>query len=158
MKANNIQAGHEVTGPQKYVTSYRTWLFSGGWPRFDGWPAKNVHTDPEFALACGLPARGASAATVIAYLSEMMVDLFGEEWLSTGRIELKFLKLIEIDDRIVARGTVTALHDDGSADMELWCENQRGEKVCAGVGRASAVVPAETGTHSPNPGLRPAPE
>ena len=81
MKATDIQAGHEVTGPGKYVTSYRTWLFSGGWPRFDGWPAKNVHTDLEFARACGLPVRGASAATAIAYLSEMMVDLFGEEWL-----------------------------------------------------------------------------
>ena len=158
MKASDIQAGHEVTAPQKYVTSFRTWLFSGGWPRFDGWPAKNVHTDLEFARACGLPARGASAATVIAYLSEMMVDLFGEEWLSTGRIELKFLRLIEVDDRIAARGTVTSVNDDGSADMKLWCENQRGEKVCAGTGRASAVVPARARTHSPNPGLRPAPE
>ena len=137
MKVNNIQAGHEITGPPKYVTSYRTWLFSGGWPRFDVWPAKNVHTDLEFARASGLPARGASAATVIAYLSEMMVDLFGEEWLAAGRLELKFLRLIEVDDHIVARGAVTSVHDDGSIDVELWCENQRGEKVCAGTGRAT---------------------
>ena len=137
MKATDIQAGHEVTGPGKFVTSYRTWLFSGGWPRFDGWPAKNVHTDLEFARTSGLPARGASAATAIAYLSEMMVDLFGEEWLSRGGLELKFLRLIEVDDRIVARGIVTSVHDDGSIDMELWCENQRGEKVCAGTGRAT---------------------
>ena len=137
MKPTEIQAEHAVTGPGKYVTSYRTWLFSGGWPRFEGWPAKNVHTDLEFARACGLPARGASAATVIAYLSEIMVDLFGEEWLSRGRLELKFLRLIEVDDRIVARGVVRSIDDGGSIDLDVWCENQRGEKVCAGTGRST---------------------
>ena len=140
MSMTDIKPGHEVTGPGKYVTSYRTWLFSGGWPRSDDWPAKNVHTDLDFARACGLPARGASAATVIAYLSEMIVDLFGEQWLSTGRLELKFLRLVEVDDRIVARGRVTSVRDDGSADIELWCENQRGERVCAGTGKAFAGV------------------
>ena len=75
----------------------------------------------------------------------MMVDLFGEEWLSTGRLELKFLRLIEVDDRIVAHGTVTSLHDDGSVDVELWCENQRGERVCAGTGRASAGTQSSRG-------------
>ena len=140
MSMTDIKPGHEVTGPEKYVTSYRTWLFSGGWPRSDGWPAKNVHTDLEFARACGLPARGASAATIIAYLSEAMVDLFGEEWLSTGRLELKFLRLVGVDDRIAARGIVTSVHDDGSVDMELWCENQRGERVCTGTGKAFTGV------------------
>ena len=78
----------------------------------------------------------------------MMVDLFGEEWLSTGSLELKFLRLIEVDDRIVTRGTVTSVHGDGSVDVELWCENQRGERVCAGTGRASAVAPVSAGTES----------
>ena len=46
--------GSEAAGPPKTMTSYRTWLFSGGWPRFDGWPAKNVHTD-----LAALPSRAA---------------------------------------------------------------------------------------------------
>lgn len=133
----HIQPGLAVTGPSKHVTSYRTWLFSGGWPRFEGWPAKNVHTDLEFALACGLPVRGASGATLQAYLAELMVDLFGEDWLTRGRLDLKFVRLVGIDDRIVAHGAVTSRQQDGSVELDLWCQNQRGEKVCAGTGRIS---------------------
>ena len=138
MKATeHIQPGLAVTGPSKHVTSYRTCLFSGGWPRFEGWPAKNVHTDLEFALACGLPVRVASGATLQAYLAELMVDLFGEDWLTRGRLDLKFVRLVDIDDRIVAHGAVTSRQQDGSVELDLWCQNQRSEKVCAGTGRIS---------------------
>ena len=129
-----ITPGLEVIGSPKHVTSYRTWLFSGGWPRFDGWPAKNVHTDLEFAQASGLPARGASGAMLQAYLAELMVNLFGERWLAKGRLNLKFVRLVEIDDQIVAHGTVMSRGDDGDVEMELWCENQRGDVVCTGIG------------------------
>ena len=131
---SDIQPGHAVSGPPKYITSYRTWLFSGGWPRFDGWPAKNVHTDLEFARACGLPARGASGAMLQAYLAELMVELFGEGWLARGRLDLKFVRLVEVDDQIVARGTVSSRGEDGAVEIDLWCENQRGDKVCTGNG------------------------
>ncbi len=127
-----VRPGHEAAGPSKYVTSYRTWLFSGGWPRFEGWPARNVHTDLEVARACALPARGASGAMLIGYLAEMMVDLFGEEWLAAGRLDLKFLRLVEVDDRVAARGVVASTH--AAAEVNLWCENQRGEQVCTGTG------------------------
>ena len=70
--------GYEVAGPPKKMTSYRTWLFSGGWPRFDGWPAKNVHTDLASAQQSGLPTRAASGAMMQGYLCELMIDLFGE--------------------------------------------------------------------------------
>ncbi|MDA1347873.1 MAG: MaoC family dehydratase [Chloroflexi bacterium] len=133
--SEHIQPGLAVSGPSKHVTSYRTWLFSGGWPRFEGWPAKNVHTDLEFALACGLPVRGASGAMLQAYLAELIVDLFGEDWLTRGRLDLKFVRLVDIDDRIVAHGVVTSRQQDGSVELDLWCQNQRGEKVCAGTGR-----------------------
>jgi len=73
--------GFEFRGTMKTVTSFRTWLFSGGWPPFDGWPARNVHTDAEFAKRCGLPGRAASGAMFQGYLTELMISLFGEEWL-----------------------------------------------------------------------------
>ena len=69
-----------------------------------------------------------------AYLAELMVDLFGEPWLAKGRLDLKFVRLVEVDDRIVARGTVTSRDDDGFVEIELWCENQHGDMVCTGTG------------------------
>ena len=135
LATKEVQTEDEVIGPSKYVTSYRTWLFSGGWPRSEGWPAKNVHADLELAQDCGLATRVASAAMLQAYLAELMVDLFGESWLSWGRLELKFVRPVEIDDRIVAHGVVTSKEVDGAVYLDLWCENQRGEKVCTGTGK-----------------------
>ena len=140
MVAKDIQPGDDVTGPSKHVTSYRTWLFSGGWPRFEGWPNKDVHTDLEFAQARGLPTRVASGAMLEAYLAELMVDLFGESWLGRGRLDLKFVRPVEVDDRIVAHGMVKSKQRDGAVHLDLRCENQHGEVVCAGTGKGWTSV------------------
>ena len=132
-----VEKGFEASGRLKTVTSLRTWLFSGGWPMADDWPAKNVHTDLEFARSCGLPSRGASGAMLMGYLTELLVDLFGEQWLTKGTLSLKFVRIVEIGDEIVARASVVSRREDGPRvgfDMELWCENQRGEKVAVGSG------------------------
>lgn len=139
---HTTDAGHEAVGPAKTMTSYKTWLFSGGWPRFDGWPAKNIHTDLEAARSCGLPTRAASGAMMQGYICELMVGLFGEEWLSRGRLGLKFIRIVDIGDRITARARVMSKHIEAAGtrfDMEVWCENQRGEKVVVGTGTGWAT-------------------
>ena len=131
---------HEVVGKTKTTTSYRMWLFSGGWPRFEGWPAKNIHTDLGFATSCGFPTRGASGAMMVGYLTELMVDLFGEDWLrqqSSPNLSLKFIRVVDVDDKITARASVTSKREEGSGvlfDMDVWCENQNGDKVVVGTG------------------------
>lgn len=130
-------AGFEAAGSAKTVTSYRTWQFSGGWPPGDGWPAKNIHTDLEFARACGLPVRAASGAMPLGYLADLMADLFGDGWLSRGRIEAKFVRLVGVDDTIMARAHVRSIErerDGTRFELDLWCENQSGEKVVVGSG------------------------
>ena len=86
-----LEIGFRATGPTKTATPYLTRLFSGGWPRTADWPAKNVHTDEEFAKATGLSGRNASGAMMQGYLAELMVDMFGEGWLSGGTFSLKFV-------------------------------------------------------------------
>ena len=136
----DAKEGYEVSGKTKTTTSYRMWLFSGGWPRFEGWPAKNVHTDLEFAQACGFPTKGASGAMPVGYLTELMVDLFGENWLRQGdppNLNLKFIRVMDVDDKITARARVASKHEEESGvrfDMDLWCENQDGDKVVVGTG------------------------
>ena len=129
--------GYEVAGAPKKMTSYRTWLFSGGWPRFDGWPAKNVHTDLASAQQSGLPTRAASGAMMQGYLYELMIDLFGERWLERGQLSLKFIRIVDVGDTITARARVSARRPEAGAtriDLEVWCENQRGEHVVVGSG------------------------
>ena len=133
--------GHTVTGRTKKVTSYRTWLFSGGWPRFDGWPAKNVHTDLAAAQASGLPTRAASGAMCLGYLTELLVDLFGEQWLRHGELTSKFIGIVDAGDDIVSKATVTSVEETGSGvqiSLDVSCENQDGTQVV--VGTASGKV------------------
>lgn len=129
--------GSEVAGPPKTMTSYRTWLFSGGWPRFDGWPAKNVHTDLAAAQQSGLPTRAASGAMMQGYLYGLMIDLFGADWLEQGQLSLKFIRIVDVGDTITARASVFARQREADAtrfDLQVWCENQRGEHVVVGTG------------------------
>ena len=131
----DVAPGHQASGKPKKVTSYRTWLFSGGWPRFDGWPAKNIHTDLDAARECGVPKRAASGAMMQGYLAELMVDTVGEEWLRLGVLDLKFTGIVDVDDTVTSRLAVTGKAEEGSmmrVDMDVWCENQRGEKVVVG--------------------------
>ena len=135
--------GHQITGRTKTVTSLRTWLFSGGWPPHDGWPAKNIHTDLEFARSCGLEARNAAGAMMEGYVSELMIDMFGHGWFSSGSYKIKFIHTVDIGDMITPRARITARRADGNAmtfEVELWCENQNGDKVAVGSGSGQIQV------------------
>ncbi|MYB76909.1 MAG: MaoC family dehydratase [Chloroflexi bacterium] len=132
---HNTPVGHTVTGRTKKVTSYRTWLFSGGWLRFDGWPAKNVHTDLAAARRSGLPTRAASGAMCLGYLTELLVDLFGEAWLSHGELTSKFIGIVDAGDDIVSKATVTNVEKTKSGVrifLDVLCENQDGTPVVVG--------------------------
>ena len=83
-------------------------------------PGVNIHTDSEFARKCGLPHRFASGAMFEGLLASRLADKY-DNWFQAGRMELKFIQGIDIGDEIN-----TFIDDD------IWCENQRGEKVIIG--------------------------
>ena len=132
---HDTPVGHTATGRVKKVTSYRTWLFSGGWPRFDGWPAKNVHTDLAAAQQSGLPTRAASGAMCLGYLTELLVDLFGEQWLSGGELTSKFIGIVDAGDDVTCTARVTAREETDTGvrfTLDVRCENQDGAPVVVG--------------------------
>lgn len=127
--------GQEFSGRLKTVTEERVYAFSGGFPRGPGWPRKNIHTDLEFARSCGLPTRAASGAMFEGYLTELMIDLFGEEWLRHGKMSLTFIAIVDPGDTLVPTAVVRSSQPEGSAIrfvMDVWCDNQRDEKVVVG--------------------------
>ena len=134
------EVGCEAAGPVKIVTSLRTWLFSGGWPPGEQWPAKNIHTDLEFALECNLPGRNAAGAMMEGYVCELMVGMFGPAWLTSGSYSVKFIRTVDIGDRVTARARITARRPRAGRvefEADLWCENQRGDRVMVGSGAGS---------------------
>ena len=128
----------EFTGNVKTVTSWRTWLFSGGWPpETTNWPAKNIHTDLEFARSCGVQTLIASGNMAVGYLTEFLIDLFGEIWFREGKMSLNFVGPIKLGEKLRSKAVVQSkvVEDSGvRLVVETWCENQHGDKLVVGTG------------------------
>jgi HD-like signal output (HDOD) protein len=70
-----------------------------------------------------------------------MIDLFGVAWLSHGTMDVRFVGLTNVEDIVVPKAVVKSkeVHDNQTEYlMEVWVENQRGEKVL--VGTATGVA------------------
>ena len=137
----DTQERSQFSGKPKKITEERVYAFSGGFPKGAGWPQKNIHTDLEFAKRCGLPARNASGSMFESYLTELMIDLFGESWLREGKLELVFIRMVVIGDTLLPKAVVQSKRMEHSGTgfvLEVWCENQHGDKVV--VGTATGLV------------------
>ena len=135
------QIDSEFQGSLKTVTEERVYAFSGGFPKGKDWPKKTIHTDLEFARSCGLPSQAASGAMFEGYLTELMIDLFGYDWLTYGKMSLKFIAIVDVNDTILPKAIVQskqAQNSDVIFTMDVWCENQHGNKVV--VGTATGTV------------------
>ena len=122
------EKGKEFLGPTKNPTFDRTRAFSG-------WPKKNVHTDVDFAKSCGFPAPVASGAMLQGYISEMMLGLFGDEWLYHGKMSVTFVKPVFAGDTVSIRAKVISKTNKDSKtrfELNVWGYNQHGEKVFVG--------------------------
>ena len=131
----DTKIGAEIAGKRKTISEARVLAFSGGRFGAPGWPAKNIHTDLEFAKSCGLQTRSVSGTQYMGYLIELMVDLFGESWLSHGKMDLKFIAILDVEDSLISKAVVTSKEPEGTGTrfvLDMWCENQRGEKVAVG--------------------------
>ena len=103
--------------------------------KFSAWHGKTIHVDEELALQVGLPGPIAEGLMSYAYLMEVMLSFFGESWLRGGVLSVNFLGYVLPGDTITARAVVMSRETEESRDrigLQVWCENQRGEKVVAG--------------------------
>ena len=95
-----------------------------------------LHTDPAFAREMGFAGPIAVGLMSCAYLSELLTRAFGAAWLAGGNLSVTFVKPVLAGDTVTARGRVRdrTPRPDGGADVtiELWCENQQGERTAVG--------------------------
>jgi len=130
----NMEIGQELPPVRKEVTFENMRLFSM-------WSNLNIHTDWEAAKKAGLPAPIAQGLMSHAYLSEMLTQFFGKNWLQGGKLEVKFINYTLPGDVITARGVVREkMEEDGAVRLqcEVWCESLSRDKTV--VGTASALV------------------
>jgi acyl dehydratase len=103
---------------------------------FSGFPETNsVHTSREFAVGKGLPNAVAQGLQTYAYMCEWLVEAFGRDWFTGGRLAVSFLGLVLPGDRVTVRAEpveAEAVGEGTRLTLSIWCENHRGEKVAAG--------------------------
>ena len=139
MDTKNLDIGYQIPPVSYEVTQEKINTFSRF--VFEGQDLKNIHTDDEAARKAGLPAAVAQGRYPIAFISEEMLKLFGEKWFRGGKLSVDIKKPIFGGDIVTVGGVVTEKMAEGDATrlvLEVWLENQKGDKVTAG--KASGLV------------------
>ncbi len=96
-----------------------------------------LHTDPEFAATTQFGGTIAHGMLVLAYLSEMLTAAFGDAWLSSGRLKVRFRAPARPGDTVTAAGRVTRV-GAGRTICVVECRNQRGESLVSGEAEVGA--------------------
>ncbi len=132
--SRETEVGFELESVTKKMTLDKTRIWCG-WPR-----VKNWHDDYVAAQKAGFPKPLIMGAQNAQHMEGLLHKFFGEGYLG-GRLSTTFIKPVFVDDEITFKGIVTEKVAEGNAIrllLDVWCDNQRGEKVI--IGTASGLV------------------
>ena len=105
---------------------------------------RNIHTDDEVARVAGLPAAIAAGVQFMSYIFEMLYQRFGFDSVPGTVLDVRIRAPVFAGDTVTARGRLrgtSAEHGETRMELEVWCENQRRERVVEG----TAKVPLSRG-------------
>jgi acyl dehydratase len=100
-----------------------------------------IHQDDEFARAAGMGGVFAHGMLSMGFVAQALTD-----WAGAGRVTklgVRFAGLVRLKDVVTCRGRVvgkSSKDDRHLIELEVWAENQRGEKVVSG--RATVALPS----------------
>ena len=102
-----------------------------------------IHIDTDFARAAGMPDVFAHGMLSMGFVAQSVTDWFGVG--TVRKLGVRFAALVRLGDVVTCRGKVIAKRPgkDGDGpylvDLELWAENQKGEKVITGKATAALI-------------------
>jgi acyl dehydratase len=106
-------------------------------------PRMNIHTDDEAARKAGFRAPIAGGEQTYAVMANFILDSFGIDFLRGGRLEAALVKPVFYGDTLTMHARVVEA-DTPQLTVEVWTENQRGERVLIG----TAGVPKQSVSES----------
>ena len=94
-----------------------------------------IHIDAEYARKTPLGGTVAHGMLILACVSQMMTNAFGRDWLSGGKLNVRFRAPARPGDVITISGSIHHIEKDDGHQMigcDLLCSNQNGEPVITG--------------------------
>jgi 3-hydroxybutyryl-CoA dehydratase len=130
LKISELKAGLELPGFQKPVIQDEINLYARASHDFNP-----IHIDPEFAEKTAAGGTIAHGMLVLAYISRMMTEAFGKNWLNGGRFNVRFKAPARPGDILTIQGKVARVQNVDlitAVNCEVLCANQKGQVVITG--------------------------
>jgi 3-hydroxybutyryl-CoA dehydratase len=90
-----------------------------------------IHIDEAFARTTPMGGTIAHGMLVLSFISEMMTAAFGERWLASGSLDVRFRAPARPGDSVTARSTQQE-PKDGRLRYAVECVSQTGEALITG--------------------------
>jgi 3-hydroxybutyryl-CoA dehydratase len=90
-----------------------------------------IHIDDAFAKTTVMGGTIAHGMLVLSFISEMMAATFGEQWLASGSLDVRFRAPARPGDTVTARATQQE-PKDGRLRYAVECVSQNGEVLITG--------------------------
>ena len=97
-----------------------------------------IHVDEAFARTTPFGGTIAHGMLVLALIAEMMHAAYGERWLTSGKLKVRFKAPTRPGDTVTASAAASK-QADGTAEYAVQCANQRGEVLIEGRATVSAA-------------------
>ncbi len=127
---NDLREGSDLPGIKKDIKQERVNQYAEASGDFNP-----IHLDEEFARNTPAGGRIAHGMLILAYASEMMTDAFDRNWLTGGKLNVRFKIPARPGDTITVSGKVTKLEKNEENTLiycAILCTNQDGETVITG--------------------------
>jgi acyl dehydratase len=124
--------GDEIPPLVRPITLAMCEAFSG--------PHRNYHNDRDMARMLGFPDIVVQGMMAVCFVSELLTRAFGAGWHAGGKLDVRLVNVVWVEDAITARGKVREVLREGRRErvhLDVWCEKGDGTK--AAVGTASAL-------------------
>jgi len=94
-----------------------------------------IHINEDFAKKTALGGTIAHGMLILAYVSQMMTDAFGQRWLAGGNLNIRFKTPARPGDTISVGGRIASVEKKAGQTLircDVLCQNQNGDSIITG--------------------------
>jgi 3-hydroxybutyryl-CoA dehydratase len=79
-----------------------------------------IHIDEKFAAETPFGRTIAHGMLILSFIAEMMTSSFGETWLKTGKLKIRFKAPVFVGDTVYTFGSMASTESDGNGDTQSY--------------------------------------